>query len=119
MSVSPSIGGAPLAARIMSAATNNATLVKAGTSKVVGLMLSNSTASAQYVKLFDKATAPTVGTDVPKLTIQLPANGVVHVFPPDGIAFNLGLGYGIVTGVGDTDNTATAANAVTGSILYV
>ena len=36
------------------------------------LTASNPTATAAYLKLYNKASAPTVGTDVPVLTITLP-----------------------------------------------
>lgn len=67
----------------------------------------------RYLKLYDKATAPTVGTDTPKMTIPLKA-GEPTVIPveQDGVLFELGLGVGATTGVADNDTGAPAANDV-------
>jgi hypothetical protein len=106
-------------ARIAAAATNNATSVKASAGAVAGWSLYNNAAAARFVKLYDKATAPTCGTDTPVLTIGLAASGGRAEFNSDvGQGFATGIAYCIVTGIADADNTATAANDVHGALLF-
>jgi len=108
--------------RTMSAASTNSTLVKAGTSKLVGGILTNTSTSAKFFKIYAKATAPTVGTDVPVFTIPIPANGNISlgtVFDQYGLSVLLGLGYGITGAYADTDATAVAAGDVIVQLIYV
>lgn len=108
--------------RIISANTDNAALVKSTTGQVLGWYITNINAAIAYVKLYNKATAPTVGTDTPVLTIPVPGNTAgsgCTVFIPTGVdEFSNGIGIGIVTGVADNNNTAVAANEVVVNLFY-
>lgn len=96
-----------------SAATTNPTSVKASAGTLWSIVASNSGASAVYLKLYNKASAPTVGTDTPALTIQLPASGTVSVGGgANGLRFGTGLALAITAGVADTDTAAVAASAI-------
>jgi hypothetical protein len=105
-------------AKILSAASTNATLVKATAGRVYGWSLSNTTAAYKFVKLFNKATAPVPGTDVPVFTIGIPANSSVSISHPAGMAFATGIGYSITNLAADADTTVVAASDVLGSIVY-
>jgi len=59
-----------------SAATTNATSAKASAGEVHVILATNTTATVKYLKLYNKASAPTVGTDTPILTIALPISNV-------------------------------------------
>lgn len=107
-----------LGARIKAAATTNSTLVQAGQQFVVGYALYNTSAAAKYFKFYDKATAPTVGTDVPAFTVCIAANSQATFVPPGGIWFALGIGYGITGAAADSDTTATTAEDVHGVLLW-
>jgi len=96
-----------------SAAGNNATLVKASEGQVHHLIGYNSNAAVRYLKLYNKATAPTVGTDVPWLTIALPPSTAFSL-PINGVQFPRGIGFGLVTGAADNDNTAPGAGEILG-----
>lgn len=87
----------------ISSSGTNSTNVKNAAGMLYGLSISNSNAAARFFKLYDKATAPTVGTDTPKRTIQIPANATVITAFPVGLAFTSGIGYGCTTGIADTD----------------
>lgn len=105
--------------KVISAATTNATLVRAGPTQLTAYYMSNQNAAVRYVKLYDKATAPTVGTDVPKWTLGIPpgaAANVVFTFP---LQFSLGLGLSMTTGVADNDNTAVAATEVVANLAFI
>lgn len=95
----------------LSAASTNFTNVKGSACQMYGFDLSNTSASAIFVKFYDKATAPGTG-DVPKRTIQVPANGTVLRAIPNGLKFTTGFGWAATGGVADNDNTSIAANCV-------
>jgi hypothetical protein len=105
--------------RVMSAATTNATSVKVGSGVVVGWHLANTSAAVKFVKLYDKASAPTVGTDVPIHTIALAANGRADAINILGIPFTLGIAYAITGAAADSDATAVALNDIVGGVLYI
>src|ERR1700719_2003730 len=92
-----------------------ATLVKGSPGHVNGIVLSNNAASARYVKFYDKAASPTVGTDVPLFTVILEQSIVpaaIHI--GQGIPFTNGIAFAITTGVADTDTGQPAADDVHG-----
>jgi hypothetical protein len=101
-----------------SAATTNGALVLTGTSGLQAFYATNTGATPAFVKLYNKATAPTVGTDVPAMILVVPAavSGVpgVCTLPIgfNGFRFALGLGIAITGGAADTDTTAVAAGQV-------
>ena len=105
--------------RVVSAATTNATSVKASAGQVYGWVLCNNVASAKFVKLYNKASAPTVGTDVPVMTITVPANQTVIIELGNGIKFGTGIALAITGAYADADTTATAAGDVIANILWV
>ena len=73
----------------------------------------NST-SVRYLKLYNKASAPTVGTDTPVATYLIPANGsgvVVEISNGMG-AFTAGIALAVTGAMPDTDTTAVGANEV-------
>lgn len=80
-----------------------------------------------YLKLYDKATAPVVGTDIPRLTLPLTSdtayNGAALVAAPSafefsfsdvGITFFNGIAYALTKLPADADTTAIIAGDVTG-----
>lgn len=106
-------------ARIMAAATTNATSVKATAGTIKTIFLHNNTASAKFLKVYAKATAPTVGTDVPIATLTIPANGPLNLpLNEPGFPVATGIAIAITGAVADSDTTVLAANDVTGFILY-
>jgi hypothetical protein len=114
--------GTPLAPAtpyfVNSLASTNGALILTGTSGLQALYATNIGATAAFVKLYNKATAPTVGTDVPEMVIPVPAAvagvpGVVQITPGfNGYRFALGLGIAITGAVADSDTTAVAAGQV-------
>lgn len=107
------------ASRVISAATTNATSVKASAGQVYGWVLCNNAASAKFVKLYNRASAPTVGTDTPVMTIAVPANQTVLIEMNNGIKFGTGIALAITGAYADADTTATAAGDVVAHLLYV
>lgn len=118
MLVTPTTAGGLSISRVISAATTNATSVKASAGQVYGWYISNVNAAARYVKLYDKASAPTVGTDTPVMTLMIPATGGTNVEFGNGIAFGTGIALAITTAVTDADTAPVAANEIVVNLLY-
>lgn len=101
-----------------SAATTNGALIITGTSGLHAFYATNTGETPAFVKLYNKATAPTVGTDVPAMIIPIPAAvagvpGVANLFTGhNAFRFLLGLGIAITGAVADNDTTAVAAGQV-------
>ena len=108
----------PTALNISSAATTNATAVKTSAGTLYSLVVSNVGAAAAFVKLYNKASAPTVGTDVPVLTIPVPASGVVSLDFSVGHRFTTGIALAITNLAPDSDTTAVAAAQVKAILAY-
>ena len=103
----------PTPSNVNSAATTNATVVKGSAGTLYNIGASNTGAAAAFIKLYNKATAPTVGTDVPVLTLVVPASGNVDFdLGPMGHRFATGIGLAITNLAADSDTTAVAANQV-------
>lgn len=98
----------------------NAAVVKAGPGMVFGYSISNTNAAARYVKFYNKATAPTVGTDVPIRRVCIPAGQTVQFHTPVGLAgFTAGIAIGATTGALDNDTGALSLADLVIAIDYV
>lgn len=105
---------------LISAATTNSTLISTGAHTLYSINAYNNGATAAYVKIYAKATAPTVGTDTPIKSIMLPAGGGSNiVLPTQGDVVALGLGLGITGGAANSDTTAVALSQVIFNCSYV
>lgn len=101
--------------RIMSAASTNATSIKGSAGQVYGVFAVNLNAAVRYVKFYNKATSPTVGTDTPVLTLPIPASTTGAGFwigIPSAIAFGTGIAAAITTGYADNDTGSVAAGEI-------
>lgn len=116
--VRPNATTSALIAKVNSTATTNATSVKSSAARLVGMSLQNTSAAVKYLKFFNKASAPTLGTDTPVWTVAVPANGSREITMPVGIGFTVGLAYAITNLAGDTDNTDVSAGDVIGALFY-
>lgn len=110
----------PTASIINSAATTNATSVKASAGTVYSVTASNTGAAVAYVKLYNLATAPTVGTSTIAITIPVPAGGTVNLpFGTSGARFSTGIGLAITNLGTDADATAVTAGQVKVITAYI
>ena len=107
--------------KYISLASTNATVIKSGDVRLYVVSAIGLTSSVRYLKFYDKSTAPTVGTDTPKLTIPVPANtqgaGVVIPFNIP-IIFDTGLSFAITKGSADNDTEAIGAGDVIINLSY-
>lgn len=110
----------PTAYSAVSTASTNAAAVKTTAGNLFEISVSNPTASAIFVKLYNKASAPTVGTDVPILTLQVAATTTQSFeFGVYGKRFATGIAIAATNGVLATDTTNAAAVGVQISASYV
>ena len=88
--------------------------------QLFGYIISNTGTGQQalYLKLYNKATAPTVGTDTPVITICVASGDVIFGEFKGGIDFSLGIGVGCTTGVADNNTGAPGANEMIVNLLY-
>jgi hypothetical protein len=118
----PHTAGGLSISRVISAASTNATSAKGSAGQVFTIIAMNTNAAVRYLKLYNKATAPTVGTDTPVLTLPIPGNTAGAGFVLDtggmGIAFATGIAYALTTGVADNDTGAVAANEIVVNVLF-
>jgi hypothetical protein len=86
----------------ISAAGSNSNLIKTGKSNLSNLFVVNTSATIKFFKLYNKATAPNVGVDIPLITIPLPSGQCGFTVPAlVGINFSLGLAFAITSGASD------------------
>jgi len=108
------------ASRIASAAASvNATSAKGAAGNVFKIFGNNAKASVIYLKVYNKATAPTVGTDVPVLTIPIAASGRfdIDIGGDSGFYLGTGIAYGFTTDAADNGTTALLAGDILGFTL--
>ena len=110
----------PTAYTLNSAATTNAVAVKASAGTVYAVAVTNTSATVKYLKIYNKATAPTVGTDVPLITIPIAPTAIANITWADkGLRFATGIGIATTTGIAHTDTNAVAANDLQITISYI
>lgn len=109
-------GGVSTVGRLLSsAATTNATSLKASAGRLFKIRGLNNAAFIRYLKLYNKASAPNVGTDVPVITIPLKASADFDIdLGVYGHFFSTGIAYAITGAVADADTTAIAAADILG-----
>lgn len=118
VNVQPHTQGGLSVARLISGASTNATVVKSSAGQVYGWYVYNSNAAARHLKIYNKATSPTVGTDAPLLTLAIPGQAAANVEFTNGIAFSAGIGLATTTGAADSDTGAVASGDLVVNLLY-
>lgn len=118
----PDFGLTPF--KLIAAGTTNATSVKGTAGKLYGWTITNSSTAAKRVKLYNKASAPTVGTDVPVLTLEVPAAsgailGKLERSQTRGINFSTGIALATTNGQADADTAAVTAGDLVINLEYV
>lgn len=91
---------------------NVGSVVKASAGKIYTLGVINNQAGNRFLKLYNKAVAPT-NADVPVMTLGLSASDGYQLLTFEGgLQFSNGIGVRATTGVADADNGAPGANQV-------
>jgi hypothetical protein len=112
---SAATGGIATTTRLLSAAAStNATSAKGSAGRLYSAHGYNAATAVRYLKLYNKASAPTVGTDTPIKTLALPASAGFAFDWPIGYSFTTGIAFALTTGSADADTGALTANDVLG-----
>ena len=98
------------------AAGTNAAFIKNAAGMVYEVHAFNAAAYAVFLRLYNKASAPTVGTDVAFRTIMVPAGGHAVVTYPGGAYFATGIAYATTKLAAYNDATALVAHDLQFSI---
>lgn len=116
---STSAGLATVARLVSAAATTNAATVKTSAGRLYKARGYNASTSVRYLKLYNKASAPTVGTDTPIVTLPLKPSDVFDLdLIPIGEYFSTGIAYALTTGAADADTGALTAADVVGLAFW-
>lgn len=97
--------------RLVTAGTTNLTvLAPAPALNLMGMVATNTAAYAIFVKFYWNVGAPTVGTTLPNLTVNVPTLATLPlVLPQYGLLNNGDLWVAVTKLVADTDTTVTVA----------
>lgn len=98
---------------LVTAATTNINVVSIGPTQVNGIGLWSTVTC--YFKLFDLARSPTLGTDIPFMTAQVPANVPQHIlYGVNPRSLKNGLAIAVTLNPADLDATVLAAANTSG-----
>jgi hypothetical protein len=111
--------GAATLTNINCPATPAAQQLKSGAGRLVGMVVTNTNASARWVKLFNALSASvTPGTTSALTEFAIGPNATVEWNATGGAAFSTGITVMVTGGQGLTNNTAVTAGDVTGFALF-
>ncbi len=109
----------------LAAASNNATALKTSAGQLYGWSVFHVDAAPVYLKFYNLTTTPAPATDTPFLRFAVGLNNDDAAdgsqggeFWPMGIAFGTGIGYALVTGIAETNNSSLTATEVLVNIYY-
>lgn len=109
-----------VSSKVVCAASTNATSVKASAGKIYRIDAFNSDTVGYWVKFYNKASAPTVGTDVPVATKFVPAGGGFVIESTVGIPYTTGIALAATLNATDADTTVvTNANKLVINLRYI
>jgi hypothetical protein len=96
---------------VVTTAGTNAAAIKGSAGSLFEISVSNLTAATIYVKLYNMIVAPTVGTNVPMMTIPVAAGAFLPVQYSQGKRFTSGISIAVTGAAAATDTTNVAAGA--------
>ena len=112
------LNAAVVSATVVSANTNNATVVKAGPGLLYGWSVNNINAAVRYLKFYNKASAPAPATDAEMLVVAVPTVSGQTVMLPVPLEFDTGISWALVTGIAANDNTSVSATEHVVTVFY-
>jgi hypothetical protein len=93
----------------VSTASTNAVSASAFAKNLCSVTASNTSGTAAYVKVYNKATAPTVGTDIPVITIPVAAGATVSQDFGQSLRFATGIALAVTGGIAASDTSSGPA----------
>jgi hypothetical protein len=115
--IRPATSGGLSVFHLVSAATTNATNIKASAGQVFGWFIVNTASAYRYVKFHNTAGTPTAGSSI-FYVLGIPGGAAANLAFETGIAFSTGIAITTVTGVTDADTTAVTASDLNINIFY-
>ena len=109
---------AVVSATVVSANTNNATVVKASAGLLYGFSVNNINAAVRYLKFYNLAAAPAPATDAEALVVAVPTVSSQTVMFPVPLEFSVGISWALVTGIAANDNTSVSATEHVVTLFY-
>jgi hypothetical protein len=109
-------GGASIFRSIDTGVTGQ--IVKNAPGKLLSIHAHNVNAATRYLKIYNKATAPTEA-DTPKLTIALPTGNSTFFLGDIGVDFPAGISIRSTTGLADNDTGAPTASQTIINLTYI
>jgi len=106
--------------RLISANSDNPTVVFQGASNLVAILWYSVGAGGKFIKIYDQDTTPSI-LDTPIFTYRIAGattSSSVPGIPVDGIFLEDGLSFRITGAVEDNDNTAVTAGDVWVWLVY-
>lgn len=114
----PSTSGGFTIYHLMSAATTNATVVKAVPGQLYGWYIKNNNLTTLSKIAFHNTTAtPTAGASI-FFTIDIPPGAAANVFSDIGIPFSSGIAITTVSDAGDSGSTPVSLNDLDINLFY-
>jgi hypothetical protein len=118
ISLVPQTTGGLTLSHTVAAASTNATSLKASAGQVYEVCVNSNAAYPVYHKLYNKASAPAVGTDTPVMVIEAQAGVPACKRSEEGFAFGTGIAWALTKGITDADATAVLISDATVEIAY-
>jgi len=87
--------------------------------RVHGWVCANEELDFAYVKLYNTAGTPVLGTTAQKVVIPVPPELGANMVFPDGIEFDVGIGVAVSLDPENTGSTGVADESVALTILYL
>ena len=104
---------------LVSSATTNATNVRNSQGCIGTCVLTNTSTTFKYVKFFNLAVAPTMGTSTPVIQFPVAPNSTLDVGTAfAGFRLGSGISYAITNGSALLDNTAVGAGEVLVNLTF-
>lgn len=103
---------------VVSAGSNNATVVKASPGLLYGWSVNNINAAVRYLKFYNLASTPAPATDAEALVVAVPTVSSQTVMLPVPLSFTVGIGWALVTGIAANDNTGVSASEHVVTVFY-
>lgn len=115
--VTPATSGGLTVYHLVSAATTNATVVKASAGQLYGWYIFNNASSMRKLVFHNSSSSPTAGASI-FFTLNIPAGSAANLSGAIGIAFSSGIAITTVTDLADNGTTAVAANDLNINLFY-
>ena len=111
-------GGCSSYSKLSAGTSADEVSVKATPGQLYGIRVSNTNASARYLKIYNSATAPTLGAGTPVRRIKVAGNSERDIVFPVGLEMTTGIAFALTTGAADSDANRVAANEIIVELEY-